>query len=284
MKSTRGAVPVIIWLILVAIGGALAPLAWHQHQQAKAPAKLAAAQDKDDAAKVPVLKGVQENTHKTDLAIDAAIAGNPRALSVAKQFSLLAMSGIDQLAGAPSVADDQQWRQRVRDLESDNASIRAAAEKQNTADTARIEDFSAKLATQNDALAKEQVKSNALAVENAATAAWVHKWEWIIGIVAGLYVASQLLSKAAEYEPALAPVAAIVNRVASPLIQDTLENAKSDIQDLKQGVGTALGYIKAKLPDQAAAVVSHFDAAISDPAVKLSIGTTADATAANLKT
>jgi F0F1-type ATP synthase assembly protein I len=206
---------------------------------------------------VPVLRGVQENVHKTQLAISQI--PDSRAKQVATAFAANAAAGIDQVVGAPPQADLVVWQSLVDRLLSENAAIRAKADSDNAAAEGRLVTVSTKLAAVAADRDEYQRKFNAQAAEAIAQQATIRKYEWIAGAVLALWLLGQILAKAAQANPIFEGASALVNTVVAPGVKAALSDAKQTIQ----GVGKAIGVVQSTMtPAAASSLATNIAAAV----------------------
>ncbi len=62
-----------------------------------------------DAAQAKAGAALFEEVHRTNHAIDTAVAGNPNGLAVAKEHGGTAQTLADQIHGGPRVAEEKRW-------------------------------------------------------------------------------------------------------------------------------------------------------------------------------
>jgi len=176
-KHTRlydgGTTILIVIALLVGIGAASSggsgftlwnPTTWFSHKEASATDKALAAQEAakkaELAAKEILLKRAQGEVHKTG---EALTNPDQRGIEIATQTNANAVSALDQALGV-NAAEVMAWRQLVRDLRSENAEVRAKAEKDQGIATQQIIAVSNQLA---ETRAKLEIKDAELAAKQA---------------------------------------------------------------------------------------------------------------------
>lgn len=229
------------------------------------------------AATEPVMDGVQKDIHQTGMAIDAAIAGNPRALTVAKDFNMEARGLIDQVRGAPLTGEVLGWSTVVNGLISENANERAKAEKQRDADRKTINGQ----ATELDELTREKAeldrKVAAYAKENEGLADLVHKGRTILIVIILFWVLAQVIKFAAPFVPALQGAAKIITSVVAPAASFALHKSETALSGLVTGIGSAIGEIRVAMPEKAKEIRQVFDSNL-DTQHQAVVGTVANQT------
>lgn len=187
------------------------------------------AEAKENTARADVVSGAQAAIHKASYALDLALVGNPRALALARDFLNDGESLIDQAEGAPSARNETAWRDLVARLASDNAKVRASAEKENAANDKRIAEISDKLAAAMKATEAAEARALKYAAEKEQVAGWFLKLCWISGILLALYFSGQILAFLAHFNPAFAGASRIINSIVSPAMHSLLHRAESAI-------------------------------------------------------
>lgn len=164
-----------------------APATWLSHRPADVADRAAKVEATAERAAV---KAAQRATHETAYALAVAPASRP--VEVATSANEVARGLLDQVAGPMSVDETARLRQLVADLLSENAEVRAAAEKQRATDAANVAEVSQKLARAQSAvdaaagkLREAFERENALANELRAQRALM----WIAGGIAVLCAA-----------------------------------------------------------------------------------------------
>lgn len=146
---------VALWLLLVTgcgtTGGArwYAPATWWSSRPA---ANVDKAHAQESNARDAVIKAAQKATHETQIALASAPASRP--VAVASDSNNSAVALLDQAAGPLDAADLARIRQTIVGLLSDNAALRAAAEKDRAREQGNIAEVSA-------ALSRAEAKSTA---------------------------------------------------------------------------------------------------------------------------
>lgn len=90
--------------------------------------KAAKREGQENSARSVVLDHAQAAVHQAVLALDSAPPG--RAVTVASDFASEAQALLDQAQGAPLAGDVQKWQAVVSRLLSENAEVRAGAERE----------------------------------------------------------------------------------------------------------------------------------------------------------
>jgi hypothetical protein len=118
-----------------------APATWFAHAPADT---LDKAEKKEDAARHAAIKSAQRATHETAFALAAAPTSRPVAAATDSNSQAVAL--LDQAAGPLEAGDLAKLRNTVAGLLSENADVRAAAEKQRNKDRESIVEVSGRLA------------------------------------------------------------------------------------------------------------------------------------------
>lgn len=240
----------IVLLCLALSGCALLPT-WRPWGT---PIERAEKKDKQEQqAKEKTLEGVQELTTKARLSLNAA--GDARPVVLAGDFLDKANALLAQSVGTPDFAAREQWAKLVTDLLSENAQVRAAAEAQRDRDTARLSELSSRLSEATLARERAEDKVREYAKENEALANYFRKAVWIIVGLGGLWLLSQALSIVARINPAFSGAASLVNAVAAPAVQYTLNKA----QALPERIGQFMASVRATSSDLAAKIEPLID-------------------------
>jgi len=169
-----------------------APATWFSHAPAAAVDK---AEGKVDTARENAVKAAQKAVHETGTALAAAPASRP--VEVATESNATASALLDQAAGPLTAAELAAIRAQIAGLLSDNAALRAEAEKARSSerDTAAV--LGDKLAAAESArtAAEKSLRTafdreNALANELRTQQAlfWIAATLALLGAVAYLYV------------------------------------------------------------------------------------------------
>lgn len=158
-----------------------APATWFSHAPADTADKAAA---KQDAARDAAVKAAQKATHETAEAL--AVATDSRPVAVATESNASAVALLDQAAGPLTASELAAIRKQVAGLLSENATLRAEAEKaRNSARAAdaaistRLAEADAKLAEAGKKLRDAFDRENELANELRSQRALV----WVLGAV-----------------------------------------------------------------------------------------------------
>lgn len=161
-----------------------APATWFSHSAAdrsdKADARVAGYKDQ-------AIKAAQKSVHEAKDAIAQAPASRP--VDVAKEATDNAAALLDQAAGPLTAAELAAIRSQVAGLLSENAQLRADAEKQREEERGKVATLSTKLAdavrdsqTANDRLRAAFDRENALANQLRSQRAFL----WILGVLSFL--------------------------------------------------------------------------------------------------
>lgn len=208
----------------------------------------------ESQARNHVLAGAQAAAHQTVLALESAPPS--RATEVAMDFAAEAQTLLDQAQGAPLAGDVARWQGLVDRLLSDNQEIRTSAERERVKDREAIAAVADKLAQATAARVRAEAQVREYAKENERLADMVRKAFWIVGGLAGLWLASQALAIAARFNPALAGVSGLVNGIAAPAVQFAASRAQQGLHR----IGTALATVRREAPAVAAQVIPYLDA------------------------
>lgn len=171
------------------IGGVkwYAPTTWFSHAPANA---VDVAQKKQTEAENAAIKLAQKSAHEAQFALAAAPVSRP--VQVATDSAANAVTLLDQSVGPLSAAELATIRATIAGLLSDNATVRADAERQRSQELAVVSDVSNRLAkAQAAADAADKNLRNAFERENqlANELRDAHALHWILGGVAVLAVA-----------------------------------------------------------------------------------------------
>ena len=206
-----------------------APATWFSGAPATAVDK---AEDKQDAARRLAIRAAQKSVHETAEAL--AVAPDSRPVDVATEANASALGLLDQAAGPLTASDLATIRKQVAGLLSDNAKLRAAAEKDrgNIRETyAALSDRLAKadqaVISAGSKLREAFERENALANQLRSQ----HALMWILGGVA------------------------VVAAIAWGYLQVTLGG-------LPSALGAARRALEIKSPDLAAAVAPFYSDAL----------------------
>jgi hypothetical protein len=177
----------------------------------------------------------QAAVHKAETALQSAPADN-RPVAVARDFIGEASALLDQSVGAPTAADVFAWRALVAGLLSDNAAVRAQAERQRTADAATTADLAHRLTAAT--LTAERANARALdyARDREALADFAGKLKLGFFALIALFVLGTLLSLAARFFPAFGLASKVINGVVAPGITFAAHRAQVGLQRVGQGM------------------------------------------------
>lgn len=231
-----------------------------------APAAADRALDKRDAAAAAAhaaeseaVAGAQREAAKVGEAL--AVAPDSKPVRLARRFNANSLALLAQVR--PLTAEESmELRTLVADLLSDNESTARAAELRQLDDEARAAATGREL---NEARAKLDQREAALNKANAnlreaydrenALAAQVRNFWFVLGVLAFLFVGSQLLSVGARFVPALAPVATAANLLTAPALAFAEQRARAGLQR----VGHALAQARETIPAVAGRLTDIFD-------------------------
>lgn len=193
--------PLAVIALALALGGCVgsgsgskwyAPATWFSGAPAVAADKANA---KQDAAREAAVKAAQRATHETAEALASAPASRP--VEVATEANATAVSLLDQATGPLSTGDLAAIRAQISGLLSDNAKLRAEAEKSREKSRETDADISKRLADANAAVEKSAAalrqafdRENALANElrSAVALRWILAGVAVIAGAAYLYL------------------------------------------------------------------------------------------------
>ena len=238
--------------VLFLTGCSLWPSTWRfggsaLDRNARAQAKQTAAQD-------AAVGGAQKAIHQAEAALQSAPAEN-RPVNVAKDFVAEARQLLDQARGVPTFEQQRAWLQTVTGLLSENTALRAAAEKQRTAESAVTVDLARRLAIATAAAERANEKALGYARESEGLADFARKLKLGFFAIIGLLLLGSVLSVAARFFPALGLASRVVNGVVAPGITFVAHRAEAGLQR----VGEALSEARAALPDKAVQLTQLFD-------------------------
>lgn len=172
-----------------------APATWFSHAPAAA---LDKAEKGEDAARHDLIKSAQRNAHSTQAAIAAAPASRP--VATAADFAASTVAALDQAAGPLKTGEIDKVNTIVDGLLSENATVRAGAERARASEKSALADISARLdrAQSESEQAGARLRAafdreNALANELRSQRALI----WIVGALAGLCALGWLYAKIA---------------------------------------------------------------------------------------
>ncbi len=241
--TSRALIAALVCLSLsgCATGGSVrlwSPGTWFSAREA---AKVDTAAEKQDKAREAAIKAAQRATHETAEALAAAPESRP--VAVATESNASALGLLDQAAGPMTAAELSAVRKQVAGLLSDNAALRAEAEKARAKLRTADEKLSERLAAADAGLTAAQAnlreafdRENALAnqlrnqralawivggVALIAAAGWCYLQVTVGGLPTALGVARRALEKQSpELAKAVAPFyAAALNRAEQARIK-----------------------------------------------------------------
>lgn len=231
-----------------------------------APAAADRAADKRDAAETKVEHAADATVHAANREVAQALevlnaAPDSRAVDLARRFTGNAHSLLNQTTPL-TVAETTTLRQLVTDLLSENAKVRAAAEKVASFQEEKNARLSADLGAARTELEKREAaltKANSNLREaydrENALANQVRNFWFVLGLLAFLFVASQLLSVGARFVPALAPIATAANLVTAPALAFAESRARAGLEK----VGHAIAKARTEIPAVAERLTDIFD-------------------------
>lgn len=196
-------------------------------------------------AQVSALQQARAAVHQAWMALQTGTS--ERAREVADNFLRDGKALMDQVLGAPTLAQETAWRDLVVRLMSENAAIRAKAENERRADAARAAEAADKLAALTAEKERASAKVREYALENERLADMVRKVVWVGGGLAGLWILGQVLALVARFNPALGGISAAVNAVAAPAVQYAYNRAQTGLQK----VGEGMAAVRTQLPEVA---------------------------------
>lgn len=181
--------------------------------------KAEEAKDKAGAALV-------EEVYKTSAAIDAASAGSPHGIAVARSHVTTAKTLATQIFGPPQVVDEAKWRDLIARQTSLDEKIRTIADAENVKRVGQIATLSKDLALRDAALAESNAKVLQYAKEKEAIADKFLLFCWIAGGLFALYFLGQFLQLVASFNPAFQSAANLVNTFVSPVLHSGFSKAR----------------------------------------------------------
>ncbi len=156
-----------------------APSTWWSSHPATAVDK---ANKNEDAAAKEAIKQAQKSSHETQVALGSA--GNSRPVTVARDSAATTTGLLDQVNGAPTLAEAEATRKTVAGLLSDDPAARSAAELERSSENKSVADISTRLAKAQAAteaadknLREAFDRENELANELRSA----HALHWILG-------------------------------------------------------------------------------------------------------
>lgn len=231
-----------------------------------APAAVDRASEKRDEAATKVQAAADVTVHAAHGEVTKALealqsAPDSRPVQLARRFTGNAESLLNQTAPL-TVGESTELRQLVADLLSENDKVRAAAEKVATFQEEANAKLSADLGRARAELDRREAalsKSNANLREaydrENALANQVRNFWFVVGLLAFLWLAGNVLAVGARFVPALAPVSTAINGIAAP----ALAFAETRARDGLAKVGHAMASVRAKLPEVAEQLTDIFD-------------------------
>ena len=117
-------------------------------------------------AKESAGNGLVEEVSKAAFAVDAAIAGNANALTVAQQHVRVAKNLATQIFGAPTVVNEEGWKGLIDRQTSLDVKIRDAANQENSKRISQLAKLSDDLAAKDAKLEAAEKKVLEYAKEN----------------------------------------------------------------------------------------------------------------------
>lgn len=216
------------------------------------------AKKKEDAARDLIYEQARESAHKTQAALSKE--SNPsREVQVARDFSSETVALLDQARGPAMLADLNRWQEQVDRLCSTDPEVRMKADFERSKERLENEKTSAKL-NQLEARARAaEEKELEYAKIKDRQADWLLKIAWGLGILAVLWVLSQVLAIAARLNPAFAGASTVLNTVAAPAVHFAYSRAVAGVKKLGEGMAT----IRKEMPEVAEQVTrlidSHLD-------------------------
>lgn len=248
----KNLLPLLLTAVLCLMAGCLAlPSGWRPFGS---PLDKVEKKQADEAtAKDKARKGAQGALHKAENALNQA--GDSRPVVVARGFVFEARSLLDQSEGTPSATDLAAWQDLTNRLLSENADIRAGAERQRDADSREIGRISDRLAAATAATARANAKAMDYARESEATADLLRKVYWIALGLGVLWAVGQVLAVVAKLNPAFGLASTVVNGIAAPAVAWAQKRAETGLRK----VGQAIADAKAAAPEIATRFVQFLD-------------------------
>ena len=228
----RGVLLCLAVAALMLAGCTLWPSSWWPGGSPLDRAKASALQR--DQISAATVAHAQAAVHKAATALDAAPASRP--VAVARDFVTEARALLDQAHGAPSAGDEAEWNRLVHDLLSENAAVRAAAEKERTAQagaTARLAD---QLARATAAAERANTKALAYAADREELADFAGKLKLGFFAVLALVALGTVLSLVARFVPAVGLASQVVNGVLAPGLTFVAHRAEVGLRRVGQGM------------------------------------------------
>ncbi len=169
-----------------------APATWFSHAPAD---KVDLAEAKVEAASTAVIKAAQKSAHETQVAL--LTVPDSRSTTVATQSNDTTVALLDQVAGPLSASDLAKIKDLIAGLTSENAELRAKAERERAQGIASVNEVSRKLqaavasadyanAKLRDAFERENALANELRAQRALI--WIAGGAAVLLGIAWLYV------------------------------------------------------------------------------------------------
>lgn len=181
------------------------------------------------------IRGAQKAVHQAEAALHQAPADN-RAVALGRDFVAEARLLLDQAKGAPTYAEETEWRQLVAALLSENETVRSAAEKQRASDATLTADLAKRLASATAAAERANERALGYARESEDLADFARKLKLGFFALIGVFVLGTALSIAARFVPALGLAAKVVNGVVAPGITFAAHRAQEGLVRVGQGM------------------------------------------------
>jgi hypothetical protein len=204
----------------------------------------------EEAKKKELMRKSQEAAHKAQTALKEAPPSRP--VEVADDFLDEAVDSLDQALGQPMVGDMADWKSLAIRLLSDDAKVRATAEKERDQDRKEVAALSEKLAKATAAKDAAETKAIDYAKKTDAIADILRKGVFVAVGLFALWALSQVLTIASKFVPQLSAVSGLVNMIAAPAVHSALKAATKDAAQAKDGlvrVGRAIGEAEVKAPE-----------------------------------
>lgn len=223
----------VVLLALLAAGCTIWPSTWRvggspidKHEKTE---------QKLDGARSDAVGGAQQAIHQAEEALNYAPADN-RPVIVAKDFVAEARALLDQAHGAPVASDVAAWRELVAGLLSENASVRADAERERASQAATTSDLARRLAAATAKAERSEARALEYARDREALADFAAKLKLGFFALVGLVALGSVLSIAARFVPALGLASKVVNGVVAPGITFAAHRAELGLQRVGQGM------------------------------------------------
>ena len=273
---------VLLALVIVFTGCSTVSTAWHDlvgspaDNAQQAAAEVVQAEVKVDTAKDALVDDAHTKVVLAEL-LSRYIAEQSKTVDALRTTLSGAKADLDTARG--SLPPDQlvDLRQVVEQLRSDNAETVAVAQLAVSALETNSGKHAELLTTALGEVAIQRTradKADAAALDwarerDATARKWDRLWLWV-WIVAGLWLAAQLLPLAAKLIPQLAPVATVLSAIVAPVGTRALSQAKG----LGRDASAALHNVMATVAEKAPALVAEV-AAIRNEWITAADGTAA---------